>query len=172
MKQTETISSIYRLPIWPPEGGRGICPLKHYPDTLLESCRWPDLIWNKVRLWPWCSWRWCSGLAPPLPLGSSGSPGSQGLNSKQQTSMINRRKKTASSEFLQWSYWLGRMVLYLSLIMCPGTSSSAALTKFGGIFCGGDRDGLNVKTNTPHLTHSSMSTHAQKVSAFTNNVFR
>lgn len=48
------------------------------------------------------------------------------------------------------------MVLYLSLIMCPGTSSSAALTKLGGIFCGGDREGLDVKTNPQtHLTPSS-----------------
>lgn len=34
------------------------------------------------------------------------------------------------------------MVLYLSLIMCPGTSSSVELTKLGGIFCEGDKNML------------------------------
>lgn len=45
------------------------------------------------------------------------------------------------------SYELGRMVLYLSLIMWPGTSSSAALTKFGGIFCRKNTKKLNIKSN-------------------------
>lgn len=53
-----------------------------------KAAGWLDSIWNNVRLWPWCSWRWCSDLVPPLPLGSSGSPGSQGLNGKQQTTII------------------------------------------------------------------------------------
>lgn len=43
--------------------------------------------------------------------------------------------------------------------MWPGTSSSAALTKFGGIFCGGDRDGPDVKTNTPQLTYRCVLKH-------------
>lgn len=50
-------------------------------------------ISNKIRLWPWCSWHWCSGLAPSLPPGSSGSPGSQGLNKKDKNKQTTRVKQ-------------------------------------------------------------------------------
>lgn len=59
------------------------------------------------------------------------------------------------------------MVLYLSLIMCPGTSSSAVLTKFGGIFCGGEVERLTTPTSSH--THTSGSAHAHEASVRTNS---
>lgn len=124
---------------------------------------------------PWRSWHWCSDLVRPRPPGSSGSLGSLGLNGKHWWDVaIEKKKKKTSSEILQWGYWLGRMVLYLSLIICPGTSSSAALTKFGGIFCGGEGDMLSNQTWRRHKNQldqrASHSYSDEEAAEFTNVV--
>lgn len=111
-----------------------------------------------VRLWPWCSWRWCSAPVQVLLLGSAGSLGSLGLNRKQQTTtryeIIKINNYFSAEDLLR--HLLGRMVLYRSFMVCPGTSSSAASTKFGGIFWRDQRDTPGDETNTPSRIRPSL----------------
>lgn len=133
--------------------------LSEMAETPSESHRWPDSVSdNNVRLWPGCSWRWCSGLAPPLPLGSSGSPGSQGLNSKQQIRMIKRKKTTTCIVFFflnaatDWEGWfcicLWSCVQGHRAPLCSQSSWGSSVEETGR--CG---------TYVPH-THFSVHAHA------------